>query len=128
MNLKPKVGTEGSLKPVIAANGMVSRSGLREKDRLTSKPIAIDRQIPELVLENDGHFVGIFLAHRRGDGHARRLRLEGNVEMMIAGQAVASRIAKHLANNRSQGFLNQKIVSNMIGRHCDFALALLFKN
>ncbi len=35
-SLKPN-GTEGSLKPVMASNGTVSRSGLREKLRLTSK-------------------------------------------------------------------------------------------
>jgi hypothetical protein len=35
-SLKPK-GTDGSLKPVMESNGIVSRSGLREKFRLTAK-------------------------------------------------------------------------------------------
>ena len=44
-SLKPN-GTDGSLKPVIESKGTVSRSGLREKLRLTSNASWVDRRDP----------------------------------------------------------------------------------
>ncbi len=115
-SLKPN-GTEGSLKPVMESNGIVSRSGLREKLRLTEKASLVDFEVPELVLQDDRHLVGIALQHRRRDDHARRLGLERDVEMMLARQAVARRVAKHLAHHRAQRFLNQQIVTDVVGGH-----------
>ena len=79
--------------------------------------LVIHPQIPELVLQDDGHFVGILLAQARGNCHARRMGAEGDVEMVLAGQAVARRVGQNLANHAAQRVLNLKIVANQICRH-----------
>jgi hypothetical protein len=38
------------------------------------------------MLQDDRHFVGIALQHGWRDDHARRLGLERDVEMMLAGK------------------------------------------
>ena len=54
-----------------------------------------------LVLQHDGHFVGIPLAQEIGNIHARVVRLESDVEMMAADEALfldsPQRLADHSA-------------------------------
>ena len=51
-----------------------------------------DDKIPELVLQNDRHLVGEAALDRGRHDHARRLGLEGDVEMVLADQACAGRV------------------------------------
>src|SRR3546814_2979378 len=52
--------------------------------------ILFDGQVPEAILEDDRHLVGIFGDQMARNRDAGRLRLEGDIEMMLAGQAVAA--------------------------------------
>jgi hypothetical protein len=44
---------------LIATNGTTSRSGMPPKERPTSKRSSVTDEIPELVLQNDGHLLRI---------------------------------------------------------------------
>ena len=55
-NCRPNC-TDGSKKPLIASNGTPSRSGMPPNERPTSKPVLGHFQVPELVLQDDGHFL-----------------------------------------------------------------------
>ena len=46
----------------------------------------LDLQPRELVLQDDGHLVGILLAQEVGNLEPREMRLEGQEEMMRADQ------------------------------------------
>ena len=49
--------------PLTASNGTSSRSGMPPNDRPTSKASSPTVEIPELVLQHDGHFLRILRAH-----------------------------------------------------------------
>ena len=74
-------------------------------------------QIPELMLQNEGHLLGILRqdAWRQPDpfGPGR----EGNIEMMIAGKAVLGGIGQHGSHDSAQGLLGEDIVTNVIDSH-----------
>ena len=55
--------------------------------QLDLKTAVVDGEVPELVLENDRHALGVILAQPLGDGHAGVTGIEGNIEVMIAGKA-----------------------------------------
>ena len=59
-----------------------------------------DREIPELVLQHDGHFFRVLRLHARRDFHARRVGVERDEEMMLARQPVARRIGRRLGARR----------------------------
>ena len=75
------------------------------------------RQIPELVLQHDGHFFRILLAHARGELHAGRAGVERDIEMMLARQPGFRRIGEHAAHHRAQRLLGQQIVADVVDRH-----------
>ena len=68
-NCRPNC-TDGSKKPLIASNGMPSFSGMPPNDRPTSKPRSLTVEIPELVLQDDGHLLGILHAQPVRHPHA----------------------------------------------------------
>jgi hypothetical protein len=65
------------------------------------------RQIPELVLENDGHFLRIFLAHALRQANARRFGPECDEEMMVAGEPFARGFTQNFADHAAQGILHE---------------------
>jgi hypothetical protein len=67
-------------------------------------------QIPELVLEHDRHFLRMFLAQAAGDLHAVAARVEGNEEMMIAGQPAGRDVGEHLFDDAAQRVLGEQVV------------------
>ena len=76
------------------------------------------REIPELVLQHDGHFFRVLLAHARGELHAGRARVERDVEMMLARQrAGLGHIGQHAAHHRAQRLLGQEIVADVVDGH-----------
>jgi hypothetical protein len=87
--------------------------------------VSVDRQIPKFMLQNNRHFVGIFLPHRERHDDARRLGLKSDVEVMLAGQAVSSGVGQHTTYDKTQGVLHQKVIADQIGRHWLFTLRLL---
>ena len=115
-SLKPN-GTDGSVKPVIASNGTVSRSGLREKLRLTSKASWVTARSQNSCCRMIDISSGKRLLIAGGTTTPGRLGLEGDVEMMIAGKAGARRVGQHLAHDGAQRVLDEKVVADEVGRH-----------
>ncbi len=77
-----------------------------------------DGEIPELVLQHDGHLFRILLAQARRELHAGRARIERDVEMMLARQAAGlGHVGEHAAHHRAQRLLGQQIVADVIDRH-----------
>ena len=74
--------------------------------------LGLDLQVPIFVLEHDGHFIGEALVQMLRDRHAGRLRLESNVEMMIAGEAIQRNIAEHTADHGAQCLLHHVVIGN----------------
>jgi hypothetical protein len=74
-------------------------------------------QIPELMLQDDGHLLGILRQHARRQAHAVRAGVEGNIEMMLPGQAVLGGVDEHLVHDPAQGLLGQDIVPDVIDGH-----------
>ena len=79
--------------------------------------IVVDRQIPELVLQHDGHGLRILRPHPVRQPHAGRRSVEGDLEMVVARQAVLGGIRQHGAHDAAQGGLGEKVVPDVINRH-----------
>jgi hypothetical protein len=77
-----------------------------------------DHQIPELVLQHDGHLFGILLVQPLGDAHARRAGVERDVEMMLARQhAGFGDVNQHPAHDGAQRLLGQQIIADVVDGH-----------
>ncbi len=73
-------------------------------------------QIPELVLQDDGHLLGILHAQPLRHPHALGVGVERDIEMVVAGQAfLLGRVREHGADHAAQRLLGQKIVAEMVG-------------
>ena len=72
----------------------------------------VHTQIPELILQHYGHFIGETLVQCLRDIHARRRGLESDVEMVRAGQsaAIIDNLTQNAANNGAQGLLHDIVV------------------
>ena len=68
------------------------------------------------MLQDDRHLLGIFRAHALGYLHPGRAGIEGDEEMMIAGQAVLGGVGQNLFDDAAQRVLGQEIVADEI-RH-----------
>ena len=79
--------------------------------------IGADSEIPELVLENDRHFLGIALFYGSGEPNARGMGFERNVEVMVAAKPVARGVGENPSHHRAQRVLNQKVVPDEVGAH-----------
>ena len=66
--------TAGSTKPVIAEKGMASLAGAWLKRQPDLEAVVAHLEVPEAVLDDDGHLVGEFLGEVAGDVDARRRR------------------------------------------------------
>ena len=69
-------------------------------------------QVPIFVLEHNGHLVREAFMQMLRNGNAGGLSLKSNVEMMVAGQAIAGDIAEHTAHHRAQCLLHNVIIRN----------------
>ena len=90
--------------------------------------VFLDCQFPELVLQNDGHFIRKTLAQMRGDLHSRCACFEGDIEVVVARKRRTCRLnlAEHPAHNRAQSLLHDLVIRDKavwcIG-HCGFQVA-----
>ena len=75
------------------------------------------REVPELMLQDDGHVLRILRPHAFGKPHAGRRGAEGDLEMMLAGKAILGDVGKHRAHDAAQGRLREDIVANVIEGH-----------
>ena len=101
----------------MARNGTCSRSGTPLKERPTSKAASVTVEIPELVLQDDGHLGRILRLEAGGDAHARMLRVEGDEEVVLAGQAGLRHLGKHFAHEAAQGVLGEHVVADEVFGH-----------
>ncbi len=76
------------------------------------KPGVRHFQVPELVLEYDCHFIRESLAQAPWNGNARSVRLERDVEMMVAGQSLSRHLREYATNHGTQGLLHNLIIGN----------------
>src|SRR5690606_8858319 len=81
---------------------------------IDGKAILHDLEVPELMLKHDGYFLGILLAQPLGNIDARRVRAEGNVEMMLARQALVARYLQRGADHAAKRLLRHDIVMHQI--------------
>ena len=77
--------------------------------------LLVHRQIPELVLQDDGHFFRVLRAQAFGNAHAVAVGVERDVEMMIARQALLGGVGEHVAHHAAQRLLGQEIVADLVG-------------
>ena len=99
--------------------GDVEFGGNLVERQADGKAILAHVQVPELVLQHDGHLVGETLAQIRRNRDTRGMGLEGDVEMVRAGQFAAALLdfAQHPADHRTQGFLDDGIIGDQaVGR------------
>jgi len=79
--------------------------------------ILLDLQIPETVLDDDGHLVRETFNQVLGDRDSGSTRAEGDVEMVVAGQAARTLdLTKHTADNCAQGVLHDLVVRDQAFR------------
>jgi hypothetical protein len=77
----------------------------------------VNAQIPELMLQNDGHFLLVLLAQAFGNPYLRMACVEGNVKVMFSRQARLLDPQQGGANNTAQGILGKQIISHHILSH-----------
>jgi hypothetical protein len=79
--------------------------------------VLLDLQVPETVLENDGHLVGKALGEMLRDADARHARLERDVEMMVARKRAGPLdLAEHPTDHVAQSFLHDLVVGDQAFR------------
>ena len=76
-----------------------------------------DREIPELVLEDDRHILRILVHQPRRNPDARRLGGEGDVEMVLAGKAGLGHFGEHFAQDAAKRVLREDVISDQVFRH-----------
>ena len=110
--------TAGSTKPVIAAKGMASCAGAWLKQRPTSKPSSRTFRSQKRFWMTIVISSGKLLGEVPGDVDAGRAGLEGDVEMMLAGQPPGRLdLAQHPADDRAQRLLHDLVIGNQtVGR------------
>src|SRR5688500_17384589 len=79
--------------------------------------ILLDLQVPEAVLEDDGHLVREALGEMLRNADARHARLERDVEMMVARKRAGPLdLAEHPADYVAQGLLHDLVVRDQAFR------------
>ena len=96
-------------------------AGKRERD---FEEFRLDHQIVELVLEDDGDLFRVLGAQKAGHAHQRRRGIEIDVEVMIAGKAVALEMGKRGSQYALQRVAHPAIVGECIFRHIISVLAV----
>ena len=82
-----------------------------------------DAEIPELMLEDDGHLLRVLFAQAVRQANAGKIRPERDVEMVFARKPVLAGIDQHLAHDTLQGVLHQEIVADQVFPGHERALA-----
>ena len=72
-------------------------------------------QVPVLVLQDDRHLVGILAEQVRRSGHAGRVGLEGDVEVVRARQALRRGGAlQGRLDHAAQGVLGHRLIAHLV--------------
>ncbi len=76
-----------------------------------------DRQVPELVLEDDRHFLRVARLETRRHPHAFGAGVESDEEMMLAREPLGGGFGEHRANHAAQRVLGQEVITDIVDRH-----------
>jgi hypothetical protein len=71
---------------------------------------AIDLEVPEAVLQDDGDLGGVARLEMGGDGDAGMVSAEADVEMVLARQAFAAGMFQRIEDDGAQGVLGPSLV------------------
>jgi hypothetical protein len=74
------------------------------------------------VLQDDRHHLGELGQEPLRHAHAIRARLECDVEMVVARQAILGRILEHRLDDAAQRLLGEDVIADMIDSHGQPAL------
>src|SRR5262249_46287058 len=77
--------------------------------------VFMHHQVPELVLQDDGHLLRVLRHQARRQLHPFCLGQERNVEMMIAGQTALGRVVEHPTKHSAHRIARKDIISDVIG-------------
>ena len=91
--------------------------GLAGKRQGDAEGVFVHRQPPELMLQHDGHFLGVTGQDMGGHLYSGETGAEGDVEMVIAQQAVADGDFQGLADHPAQGVFHHLVVAQRILDH-----------
>ena len=81
------------------------------------EPLVVDHEVPELVLQDHGHFLGVLLAEILGHLDAGVAGVEGDVKVMGAGQTVLGDLLERVADDAAQRLLDELVVSQQVLAH-----------
>ena len=70
----------------------------------------VEGEVPELVLQDDGHFLRILRADPLRDLHAGVIGAECDIEMVAAGQTLQSHVFDRLRHDVPQRLLNPFLI------------------
>ena len=101
-----------------ASNGTTSFSGALPKERPTSNASSLTERSQNWCCRTMVISSGYFSPRRWESLTPGKPGLERDVEMMLAGQAVARRIRQHASHHAAKSVLRQKIVADVIRAHC----------
>src|SRR5262249_19795131 len=91
------------------------------RDAIKGKPdiemILLNREIPELVLEHDGHVVRVARPKTRRYAHAVNASIESDKKMVIPLKRRTRHIGEHSPNDATKRILGQKVVADVVDRH-----------
>src|SRR5690606_39148379 len=68
-----------------------------------------DLEVPELVLQNDGHLLVVLLEQTLADSDARRLGDKGDEEVVLSGKTGSCDFGQDLADDPPQSFLGEDV-------------------
>ena len=90
-----------------------------EAQRHTERIVA-DVQVPELVLQDDGHLRRVSAVQVFWNLDTGMVGLEGDVEMVRRRDLAGSELPQHVTHHRAQGRLNQLAVVDLLPPHVAF--------
>ena len=97
--------------------GTVRRLGTLEKLKSHVEVVFFDRQVPELMLQDDGHLGRIGLAQTVGDVHVRCVGAKCNIKVMVPGKAFFRCMEKGCAHDPAQRIFDHLVVSQLFVTH-----------
>ena len=114
---EPHAGVEEHLERGVGHDQQLGDTVERQLDL---ERVLLDREVPEPVLEDDHHLLRILVLEASRHADTGSLRIEGDIEMVIAGQAGLEHLHQHATHDAAHGILHQGIVvDGASGGHAD---------
>jgi len=75
-------------------------------------------EVPELMLQDDGHFIRVLFHQAIRYRYARAMGVESDIKVMLAGKTGLCNLLQHGTYDAAQRRLRHNIVSDLILSHC----------